>query len=78
MSEEYDTECVQCCGYQDCIAELEAIIYRNCDPMAASDEDAKVIYAIAAPENNDSKRTRYICCKNCNEGKPCYWRNNDE
>jgi len=30
------------------IAELEAIIYRNCDPMAAVDGDAKVIYAIAA------------------------------
>ena len=23
MSEKYDTECVQCCGYQDRIAELE-------------------------------------------------------
>ena len=31
-----------------------------------------------ALENNDSKRTRYICCKNCNEGKPCYWRNNSD
>ena len=28
MSEEYDTECVQCCGYQDRIAELEAKLER--------------------------------------------------
>ncbi len=20
------------------------------------------------------KETGYICCKNCNEGKPCYWK----
>jgi len=26
MSEEYDTECVQCCGYQDRIAELEGAL----------------------------------------------------
>ena len=37
----------------DRIEQLEGIIYRNCDPMAASDEDAKVIYSIAALEDKD-------------------------
>jgi hypothetical protein len=35
------------------IEQLEGIIYRNCDPMAASDEDAKVIYSIAALEDKN-------------------------
>ena len=29
-------------------------------------------------EQHIDRLTGYICCKNCNEGKPCYWRNNDE
>jgi hypothetical protein len=35
------------------IEQLEGIIYRNCDPMAASDEDAKIIYSIAALEDKN-------------------------
>ena len=37
----------------DRIAKLEGVIYRNCDPMAAVDDDAKIIDAIAATEQED-------------------------